>query len=129
MARNYKRAQAKKNRVYSVEEVMALYRVSQNTVSNWVGEGLSPSDRTRPYVFRGAELKRFHAERAARTRSQLRPGEFKCMTCKMAVFPDIQSVKEHSRETGNHMFSAVCPECGGWVSKLSSAADRDIVAD
>jgi hypothetical protein len=44
--------------VYSVEELMSLYSVNANTVSNWVGEGLTPSEKQKPYLFQGAEVQR-----------------------------------------------------------------------
>lgn len=88
MTRSYKQVHPNVNMAYSVEGVMELYGVSSNTVSNWVGEGLETSDGSIPYLIRGAELKRFHEERKQRTRTNLRYGEFKCLGCGHAVFPE-----------------------------------------
>ena len=124
MSRSYKGVKAKKNRVYSVQEVQALYDVSRNTVSNWVSAGLSPSDHRRPQLFRGAELNRFHADRRKRSRKDLRRGEFKCTGCEVAVFPDSCSVGLFGPKCEN-MVTASCPECGAHVFKLLNATDRD----
>lgn len=129
MARSYKKVSIKKNRVYSVEDIQHLFNVSANTVSNWVGEGLQPSDKLRPYVFQGAVLQQFHMQRKARSRQNLRAGEFLCMRCKSAVFPDIETVRDSDTKSGKHMYVAVCPDCDIPIHKLSHAADRDIIED
>jgi integrase len=129
MARSYKGVSVKKNRVYSVEDIQRLFDVSANTVSNWVGEGLQPSDKLRSYVFQGASIQRFQSQRRERLRKNLRAGEFHCTGCKAAVFPDIETVRDFDAKSGKHMYIAVCPDCENSLYKLSNAADRDIVLD
>ncbi len=65
MTRLYKGVRVKRHRVYSLDDLMKLYKVSRNTVSNWVMAGLIPSDKQRPHRFRGDVLIRFHAARRA----------------------------------------------------------------
>jgi integrase len=115
--------------VYSVEGLMSLYSVNANTVSNWVGEGLTPSDKQKPYLFQGAEVQRFHKVRRARTAKSLRPGEFTCFTCKALVFPDIGTVSDTWSVHEKHMYAALCPDCGAQMRKISNEADRRIVED
>lgn len=129
MARSYRGVSVKSHRVYTVEDIKQLFKVSSNTVSNWVGEGLITSDGKRSYVFRGALIKHFHEQRIARSKTNLRPGEFKCTGCKAAVFPDIETVKDCCPNAGRHMYSAVCPDCGAAIWKLPNAADCDIIED
>ncbi|MGO4909825.1 tyrosine-type recombinase/integrase [Pseudorhodobacter sp. W20_MBD10_FR17] len=129
MARSYKGVPLKKNRVYNVEDIQRLFDVSANTISNWVGEGLQPSDLLRPYVFQGASLQHFHLQRRERSRKNLRAGEFHCTGCKAAVFPDVETVRDLDAKSGKHMYIAVCPDCENPLYKLSNAADRDIVLD
>ena len=129
MARSYKGVRVKKNRVYSVSDLREKYGVSANTVTNWVNGGLRPSDKLKPYIFQGVEVQRFHKDRLERTRINLRPGEFKCIACKAAVFPEVETVQDMPRITRNHMFSAVCPDCNANMMKLSSDADRAVVQD
>ena len=95
MSRSYRKVRLRANLVYSVEEVMSRYRVCRNTVSNWVQSGLHPVDRKIPQLFRGATLIQFHAARRARSRQHLRSGEFKCLGCKAAVFPELEGLVLH----------------------------------
>jgi integrase len=129
LSRSYKNVFPKKFMVYSVEELMNLYSVNANTVSNWVGEGLTPSDKQRPYLFQGAEVQRFHKIRKARKAKSLRPGEFTCFTCKASVFPDIGTVSDTWSIHEKHMYAALCPDCGAQVRKISNEADQRIIED
>ena len=113
----------KKNRVYTVQDLKDTYKVTQNTVSNWVNTGLKPSDAKRPYVFRGSVLTAFHAARKARKRRQLRRGEFKCVACKMAVFPSSDTVNAKPTKSGALMLTAVCPDCSASIHRLGLEAD------
>lgn len=87
MSRSYKRVRPKKHFVYTVEDLMKLYSVVRSTVSNWVKEGLKPSDESIPFVFHGTEVKRFRDARRLTNKVHLRKGEFKCFRCKRRVFP------------------------------------------
>lgn len=127
MSRAYKGVRLKKNRVYSVQDLMETYKVTQNTISNWVNTGLRTSDDNRPYVFRGAVVAAFHAERRARNSHQLRPGEFKCVACKMAVYPSSDSVDARPTKSGALLMTAVCPECSATVHRLGSDADLAVL--
>jgi integrase len=129
MSRSYMKVVPKKYWVYSVEGLMRLYSVNANTISNWVSEGLAPSDNQRPYVFQGAAVQHFHKIRHGRTERSLRPGEFKCFTCKGLVFPDAGTVRDTWSSYGKHIFAARCPECGAEVRKISNEADRSVVED
>lgn len=127
MTRAYKGVRLKKNRVYTVQDLMYAYKVTQNTVSNWVVTGLKPSSTERPYVFRGSVVTAFHAERRERKRSQLRLGEFKCIACKMAVFPIRFRVDDKPTATGAAFVTAVCPECSASIWRPCSTADLAVL--
>jgi len=128
MSHRYKGVGLKSNRVYMVEDLTKHYGVTQNTISNWVGAGLKPSDEERPYVFRGSVVNAFHAERRARKHSQLRPGEFKCVACKLAVFPCVLAGEPHSTKSGAPLLRAICPECAAAVMKIGSASDLAVLS-
>jgi hypothetical protein len=83
-------------------------------------------DRRQPYLFRSAELKRFHGERAARSKGSLRHGEFKCFKCKTAVVPDVGSV-QLDRRCVRWWANATCPECGGWIQKILGETEGNAV--
>lgn len=126
MARSYRGVRPKKDRVYSGDEVMKLYGICRNTLSNWVTSGLRPSDGQVPYVFRGAELQRYHAVRVRPGGpSTLRPGQFKCLGCAGQVFPELKTVGLHLLKTGKKIANATCPDCGATLHKLLNATTWD----
>lgn len=102
---------AKQDWTYSRQEVMDLYDVCRNTVTNWIKEGLVYIP-DRPILFRGSDLNAFHAARRKRARKVCRPGEFFCFHCKAIVSLVCQSAgfrwdREHA---GSLSWS--CPSCG-----------------
>lgn len=123
MSRSYRNVRPSLNRVYSVFEVQVLCGVCRNTVSNWVREGLRPSYDSFPQLFRGEELKRFHDARMARARRDLRFGEFKCVGCGAAVFPDIRSVRLDIVEGRPTLAHATCCDCGARILKFLGATE------
>ena len=129
MSRSYKNVFPKKHWVYSVEGLISLYSVSANTVSNWVRDGLTPSDAKKPHLFKGAVVQRFHQRRKGLNAPKLRPGEFMCLACKGPVFPDVDTVCDNWPNMGKHMYAAKCPDCASPVWKITNETDRDIVAD
>lgn len=106
MARSYKNVFLKKNRVYSVEQLMNAYGVSANTVSNWVREGLMPSDAQKPYVFRGAVVLAFHKHQRSLKGRKLLPAEFWCRTCQASVQPGPEAVIKIRAANGRPMLQA-----------------------
>lgn len=120
MSRRYK-ARAKRHRVYDVPEVMALYHVCRNTVSNWVGAGLAPSHGAGPQLFRGCELNRFHIARRAQGRQNLGLGQCYCLSCKVAVSPQPHSFHLWQANSGRWMAHGACSECGSAIMKLLDA--------
>ena len=125
MSRGYSKIRPKKHRVYSVSQVMALYGVCRNTVSNWVRDGLCSSPCPGPQLFRGQELSRFHDERRARSKRSLRHGEFKCTACKAVVVPKTEALEFLAQGAHNSMVFAICPDCGSRTSKILSATECD----
>lgn len=113
--------------VYTVGDVMALYNVCRNTLSNRVGQGLHPSAGEGVQLFRGAELKRFHKACRKRKALELRQGEFKCFGCKAAVFPDISTVSFDRGSTTSNWVNATCPDCERRMSKLLSETECNFV--
>ncbi|SER94298.1 Site-specific recombinase XerD [Tranquillimonas rosea] len=127
MSRSYRNIRPHDAMVYTVAEVQALFSVSRNTVSNWVGSGLRPSDGSLPQLFRGAELRRFHADRAARSRRNLRLGEFKCIACGNAAFPELSTLSFQPREGNATLAHATCCDCSATVHKLLGVTECDKV--
>ena len=120
MSRSYRGVRPKSKHVYKVEEVMALYGVCRNTVSNWVHKGLRPSDDKQPQVFRGAELTRFHSAQR-KPKEQLTVGEVYCVGCREPVLPD---AADQGRSDGTLTPKMICPDCKNSVGLGLAATDR-----
>ncbi|MFD2738036.1 tyrosine-type recombinase/integrase [Sulfitobacter aestuarii] len=127
MTRAHRKVRVFAAQVYSVEEICGVYNVTRNTVTNWIHSGLRKSDERRPYVFRGAELQRFHKARETKDRKNLKHGEFNCLACSSAVFPDTESLRISTTSKGRAMALGVCPDCRANVSKLLGVTECDIV--
>lgn len=122
MARSYKSIRCKKHQVYTVQQVMDLYGVCRNTVSNWVRSGLAPSPCEGTQIFRGSELSKFHEMQAARRKHELRFGEFFCLKCRAAVRPDHDQIDLSGRDRSAW---SKCPNCQGVLSKILHATECD----
>jgi site-specific recombinase XerC len=129
MAKSYKNVFLKKNRVYSVEQLMIAYGVTANMVSNWVKEGLIPSDAQKPYVFRGAVVVAFHKHQRSLKGRKLLPAEFWCRTCQASVEPGPEAVTKIRAANGRPMLQAACPVCSSKVQKITHEADCDSCQD
>lgn len=129
MTKSYKNVRLQKNRVYSVEQLMKTYSVTANTVSNWVKEGLQPSDDRTPYLFRGAVVTAFHTAQRQRRSEKLSPDQFKCWTCQSTVAPKRGIFSKFYAQNGRPMLTAFCPDCAGKVQKITSETDCDKLLD
>lgn len=129
MSKSYKGIRLKQHRVYSVEQLMSTYPVTANTVSNWVSEGLQPSDGKKPYLFRGAAVEDFHKRKRLKVKNKLQPGQFQCWGCQTSVFPAVETVIDFFAQNGRHMYSAICPYCSTKLQKISGETDRDLIED
>lgn len=125
MSRSYRNVRPKKHFVYSVEELMELFGICRNTVSNWVKAGLKPSDTLYPYVFRGAEVARFRDARQLKPRTPLRVGEFRCLVCEERVFPEPSSLSQMRMKNCAIGLWALCPDCGASVTKIVNETNCD----
>ncbi|MEY8119970.1 tyrosine-type recombinase/integrase [Falsihalocynthiibacter sp. BN13B15] len=123
MSRNYKNVRPKKHHVYTVIELMELFGICRNTVSNFVKEGLKPSDSETPQVFNGKEVGRFISSRLLTTSSKLRVGQFKCFSCKGRVFPVPSSVCKQDETQSGVALSGTCPDCERKVYKRLNQED------
>jgi len=125
VSRNYSLSKLKKHFVYSGEKVMDLFDVSRNTISNWIGQGLKPSDQHTPYVFRGAELRRFLEARHLKNHAVLRRGQFKCVRCKARVFPLSETISIIAERGLIAWVRGACPECQAPLRKIVNETNRD----
>ncbi|UWR21288.1 hypothetical protein [Sulfitobacter sp. S190] len=118
-----------KNTVYSVNDLVTEYKVTENTVSNWVKDGLVPSDSHRPFVFRGEVVVAFHKQRSAMRRRRLGVGEIYCRRCASAVMPHPDSIHFDLAKNGRRMRTGACPLCQGKIQVLAREIDCDTPTD
>lgn len=107
---------AKSHRVYCDSDVRTLYDVSRNTIQNWIKAGLRPIEGLRQRLFTGAELNRFHAERAAAARRRPVGSEIYCIACgnQQAMSGRQVWLSTLSGVAGRLLWR--CPCCGGEAS-------------
>lgn len=125
MSRCYKAIRPQKHRVYSGEDVQALYGISANTLSNWRTQGLRRIGDLRPHLFRGDELIRFHDRRNRLNRRTLGTGEFLCLGCKAGVLPDPAGLSFRTGSESRWWAHGHCPECGCAVQKILGETECD----
>jgi hypothetical protein len=104
---------AKSHRVYSDADVRALYDVCRNTIRNWIKVGLRPIDGLPPRLFTGAELNRFHADRAAAARRKPVDSEIYCIACGSQQAMSGRTVRLSSVSGVAGYLHWTCPGCGG----------------
>ena len=106
---------AKIHRNYSVEDASRLFSIHKNTVRNWLREGLKPIDDQRPTLIQGSELRRFLAERRARSRQTCGPGRLYCLPCRAPRVPagKIADCIQVGDTSGT--LQGICPECNRMI--------------
>lgn len=129
MTRSYRNIRPKTHHVYSIAELAALYGVCTNTVSNWIADGLRPSDDAIPKLFRGAVVRRFREEMRLRRRVSLRTDEALCFKCKRGVVPESPRTLGKASGTDPRLQSGTCPHCGTKTTKIRAATDCDTDRD
>jgi integrase-like protein len=86
---------------------------------------VKPSDGFTPYVFHGAEVKRFRDARRLTNKAHLRKGEFKCFACGYRLFPAPESLSCRAAKGGLLGLWGTCSNCGGVVTKRVNETDCD----
>lgn len=115
---------AKINELYDSQDVIKLYGISRNTLTNWVKAGLACIEGE-PRLFLGAALNAFHQKRKAAAYKPLGPYDGYCPGCRAAHSLLEGDIKTRPLSTGNFRVFRVCPdgagEVGKWVSKEEMA--------
>lgn len=121
---------ARCNDVYNLAELTKLYGVEDQTIYNWIKEGLLRVPGTSRILVRGDHLNAFHAARREKAKRPLGPTEFLCLGCHTQREPAHGSVTGADPECPALRFEALCPICGrqmfrAW-SKRSAEALHDL---
>lgn len=111
---------AKTNRAYTINEVALLYKVTRQTVRNWVSAGLKVCDNSKPILVRGADLRDFLESRRQRKRRPCQPGQIYCVGCREVRQPkDDRAILELS-PTGRATIRGQCPVCDSRIFRRVS---------
>jgi hypothetical protein len=106
---------AKIHRNYSVEEISRLLGAHKNTVRTWIRQGLKPLDDHRPTLVRGEELRRFLADRRARTKQACGPGRIYCIACRAPKAPAGRMADCICSGDTAGTLQGICPDCGRMI--------------
>lgn len=119
---------AKTHQLYSGDDVIKLYEISRNTLTNWIADGLPFLD-TGVRLFRGKDLNAFHARRRKRASgAPLGPFMANCFHCKryhsliegeISIFP--------GRTQGVFRASITCPDSGNTANRYLSSEEVETI--
>lgn len=110
----------RKHYSYSVQEVSRLLGVHPNTVASWLKQGLPKTDKQKPCLIYGDDLRVFLNERKKSRARKCAANEFYCFRCKAPrqSLGDIVDVRFRNAKT--IMVSGLCEICGTALNKTQS---------
>ena len=118
---------AKLHRNYTVEEVVRLFGVHENTVRDWLRAGLQTIDDQRPALILGSELRRFLTARRADRKCSTPAGMIYCMGCRQPREPDGQVADYIPRTATTGDLVGICPACEKMLFRRVNRAKLDAV--
>lgn len=117
--------------VYSLAEIRKLFDVEEQTVYNWVREGLKRVPGTKRFLVSGHALKSFHANRNEKAKRPLRLDQFLCLRCHMPREPAPGSLIGADPDMPALRIEARCAVCGAamfrpWSKTVSEALEASV---
>ena len=102
---------AKIHRSYTVEEAARLLGVHKGTIRTWIKEGLPTTDKQRPLLILGRDLRGFIEKRRALNRRPCGPGQIYCLRCRSPRHPagGLADWVHCGPSSGNLV--GICPVC------------------
>ena len=89
---------------------------------SWLQSGLQANDDKRPTLIRGAELRRFLAERRAKAKRPTPAGMIYCLGCREPRRPAGDMVDYLPRTATSGNLEGICPACGAMLYRSVSLA-------
>jgi hypothetical protein len=108
------------HRNYTVEEIASLFGKHENTVREWLKDGLQPIDKSRPTLVYGQVLVDFLKARRSAGKRPCPPGHLYCFKCRAPKPPEDGVVTVQPVSDGVSSVAAVCPTCGGTMHRRAS---------
>lgn len=126
MSKKYKTKNIKTRESYTTKRISQEIDVHQRTVQDWIKQGLTPIENSRPYYFMGYELKRFLEEKLRNRKTKLQADEFYCIKCRKAVKPTNKKIRLviSQKTIGKQGFKSVtlkgnCENCNSKINRFS----------
>lgn len=110
---------ARIHQLYSSDDVIKLYQISRNTLTNWIADGLALID-AEPRLFRGSDLNAFHSRRREKAAGQPL-GQFRanCFACKRSHSLLEGEISISPGRTGEiFRVSRTCPDTGARANRF-----------
>ena len=119
---------ARCHQLYSSDDVIKLYEISRNTLTNWIAEGLPFAD-AEMRLFRGKDLNAFHARRRkGASGPPLAPFMANCFGCKGTHSLIDGDISIHpGRTPGMFRASVTCPHTRVPANKYVCSEEIDTI--
>ncbi len=143
MLRNGKKRSRRKHRaslviskrIYSFAEVSKTLGVHVRTVQTWHKKGLKIEDSCRPFLVKGADLKKYLQMQNSKLEYHLRNGEIYCLKCRTGrkPLPNSISMECTERKIGKSgtqvLIHGKCEICGTAMTRFSTSLAETAKAD
>ncbi|QRM53800.1 helix-turn-helix domain-containing protein [Sinorhizobium sp. BG8] len=120
---------AKVNELYDSQDVIKLYGISRNTLTNWINAGLTFIEGEQR-LFLGADLNAFHRQRRIAVSSPCGPYEVYCVGCRSKHSLLHEKIDVRVTRTGDFRIALTCPEgsrtANRWVSEAELRTIRHL---
>lgn len=111
---------SKIHRSYTVEEIAELFDVHKRTVRNWIKSGLPVSDKARPLLILGTDLRLFLKQHRKKNKRNCKPTEAYCCRCREAREITSNSVSFIQCGEGVGRVFGRCSQCNLKINKFFS---------
>lgn len=105
------------HRSYTAGELADRLGVHKNTIRHWQAAGLSPIERTRPFLFQGETVRAFLKRRNASRKCPCPPGTVYCFRCRAPRAPAFGMVDYIETKPGTGNLKALCETCGATMHR------------
>lgn len=120
MSQRFNTNRIRKQYSYSIQEICDLLGVHKNTVREWLRHGLPKTDKQKPYLIFGNDLRLFLNERQTSRLRKCRLDEFYCLSCRTQKKSFGNLVDLKIRNTKTVMVSGLCESCETSLHKVQS---------
>lgn len=116
---------ASANMLYSSEDVIKLYEISRNTLTNWISDGLQ-FIAAEPRLFLGACLNEYHRQRRHKASQPLGHFETSCYACKQRhSLIEGELFVTPGRTDGLFKATRICPQTGKHANRYVTDEQLD----